>query len=355
MVHSEPCRGRSASLLIASETVPLSIGSSRPLRTHRELTALVDAIAQASVAEPETHSVEWKSTFDLRNSAEHRFELGKHILGFGNRAPDRAAGEFSGCAYLVLGAEPQAVPGVPAEDPADLDNWITPYVGADGPQWSVDYVQSNGQDVLIVTVEAPVWGDDIYTLGKGFGTFLAGQIFVRRGGKTVQPDPSEVRMLQERAKRSSSRIALEVGLCDPATVLTTFTAASEHRANWINSESIRLYGPLQARRRTPSRTPFEALMPDVVEDYRGIQGYEADVQEYLGRAGERWQSLVLEVWSVGSSLRCGSASTTRRTKTSRQYNSSSDCPITASSSSTRADQSSFLNRPTLRSRGGKAP
>lgn len=100
-------------------------------------------------------------------------------------------------------------------------------------------------------------------------------------------------MLQERAKRSSSRIDLEIGLCDAEAILTTYTATNQNCANWINSEGVRLYGPLQVRR-ARSSTPFEALTPVFAEDYRGIDGYEAEVQEYLGRAGQRWQSLLLE-------------------------------------------------------------
>jgi hypothetical protein len=270
--------------------MPLNVAMVRPLRTRAELTALVEAIALAPASEHETDYLEWKSSFDLRGRAEHKFEAGKHVIGFGNRHPGHAARVFGGCSYLVLGAEPQSVAGVPFEDAADLESWIGAYVGSDGPQWSPTYIECDGKQVLVVTVEAPTWGDYPFTLARGFGSFEAGQVFIRRAGKTVKPNQAEVKMLTERAKRASDRIALNVELAHVAA-LRTFDSSAQDRQDWVASEGKRLSAPLHR----PRPEPPPSLVPSVrlPEDFRNRDEYVSEMQLYLARAGERWQALVL--------------------------------------------------------------
>jgi hypothetical protein len=87
-------------------SMALRIDTSRALRTHKQLTELVEAVVAAPQAEPETHAVEWKSELDLAGDAKARFKLAKQVIAFGNRHPDDAAREFEGCAYIVIGADP---------------------------------------------------------------------------------------------------------------------------------------------------------------------------------------------------------------------------------------------------------
>ena len=220
----------------------LSIDPSLALRTHKQLTELVEAIVAADRTEPETNAVEWKSRLDLAD-AEARFKIGKHVIGFSNRHPDDAARQFEGCAYIVIGAEPQTPPnGVFAHDPAALDDWIGPFVGSDGPRWKPDYVKVDGRDVLVMTVEAPRLGDPIHVLQKGSGTVRAGRPFIRRQGKTIEPDPDEMRMLEERLKRAASRVRVGVELTGDRPTFYTYKTAATSRSRGGERSTQRLYG-----------------------------------------------------------------------------------------------------------------
>lgn len=270
--------------------MPLSFDSSRAARTRGELTSLVEAIAQAPASEQETDSIEWKSTFDLRGQADHKFEAAKHILGFGNRNPDVADASFEGCGYLVLGAAPQSVGGIAVEDIADLEAWIGPYVAADGPRWGADYVEARGKDVLVITIEAPRWGDHMHPLAKGFGSFLPGQLFIRRAGKTVPPDVVELRMLEERGQKAKSQLSLEVDLCDPSVEFKRFQATSQDKEMWLERESERLWGPLQRAREERYGIPSSLISGEI----RGPDEYKREVERYLATAHKRWWTHVLE-------------------------------------------------------------
>ncbi len=273
--------------------MPLNIDMSRALRSRAELTALVESIVQAPPTEQETDYVEWKSTLDLRATAKDRFAAGKHLLGMGNRHPDRAARTFDGCGYLVIGAEPQSLHGVTAEDASNLENWVGAFVGSDGPQWGLSYVATQAKDILVITVEAPRWGDSIFTLAKSYGSFHVGAIFTRRTGQTAEADQAEVRMLEERAKRRP--IALDVVLEHPAPLKTYITGDTD-RTDWISAENHRLARPFQERRRAPMGLTASVLR----EDYRDEGEYVTQVNDYLSRdAGDLWQALVCtapEMW-----------------------------------------------------------
>jgi hypothetical protein len=106
---------------------------------------LIEAIADAPTQESEPEWLEWKSAVEL---SEKRWaaEIARHIIGFANRLPDKAARTAGGFAYLVLGVEPQNVCGVSAVDNADLEAAVASYTGRDGPQRSPEYIEVGGHE-----------------------------------------------------------------------------------------------------------------------------------------------------------------------------------------------------------------
>ncbi|HLB22115.1 MAG TPA: hypothetical protein VK605_08380, partial [Solirubrobacteraceae bacterium] len=189
--------------------MPLNVDSGRALRTPGELRALVEAVRDAPASEPETDSVEWKGSWDLAD-AGHRFETGKHILGFGNRSVVAAARTFEGCAYLLAGVEPGKLVGTAILDPADIDNYLSKYVLPGQPRWHPSYVTVEGQQVLVITVEAPRDGDPICTLQRAYEGAEPGRIFIRRHGKTLEATPAEVRALEARLRNERPRVELSL-------------------------------------------------------------------------------------------------------------------------------------------------
>nr|WP_127893075.1 ATP-binding protein [Streptomyces sp. S10(2018)] len=175
----------------------LSISTDRPLRSPRQLLHLVTAIRDAGEHD-ENDWIEWKSSYDLTKK-EVRATLARHIIGMANRMPDKAAAICHGYGYIAIGVEPGKVEGITTIDLADLDSGLQPYLGHQGPEWSANYVTLDDTPVLVMTVEPPQAGDPIHTLNKEFASYVAGMIFVRRSGRTVQANPGEVISLTQRA------------------------------------------------------------------------------------------------------------------------------------------------------------
>jgi hypothetical protein len=176
-----------------------NIDTTRPLRRPGDLVALVEAVRGALPAD-ESWWIEWKSDLNLR-SAEGAFKVARAILSFANRMPDLASSVCGGLAYVLVGAEPNVIHGTEAVDPADLDGALIKYLGADGPNWSPNYVKVQGKTVLVLIIEAPQWGDPIHTLRKAYDKSDEGAIFVRSQAISRPANASEIKMLSDRLLR----------------------------------------------------------------------------------------------------------------------------------------------------------
>jgi hypothetical protein len=177
------------------------IDTVRALRTPSELVTLVRAVV-AALPEDELDWIEWKCVGDLSDKATQG-TIARHILGMANRRPEKAMLRAQGCAYLVIGAEPGSLPGITPIDPSQLDQGVQPYLGPDGPAWSPQYVQEADVTVLVITVERAELGHRIFTLEREFTRsdgkiYLAGTVFVRRPGRTIQAEPGDIRGLEQR-------------------------------------------------------------------------------------------------------------------------------------------------------------
>ncbi len=271
--------------------VSLSINTAEALRTRAELVSLIQAIRDASTAETETNALEWKRGLDLGAGAEQRFKVGKHILGFGNRTVSAASRCFGGCAYLLLGVEPGAVSGCPVWDAADIDKWIGRFVGQGAPRWSAQYVQADGAEVLVFTVEPVRAGDAMCTLQRTYEGFAAGRVFVRRGGLTEEADPTEIRALETRHRLTEPEVEIEVGLARVSR-LTAVRLSGARRDQWHSEEAKRYVGALRAHQDRRRREPFHSSV--LLSDSRSPSAYEAEISTYLEQAHVRWQALALQ-------------------------------------------------------------
>ncbi len=180
----------------------LSLDTSRAFRSLDELTKLVQAIVTAPPKESEPDWLEWKREADL---ADGRWKaiIAKFIAGFANRDPATAMQHAGGCGYLVIGVEPGNVLGVSPVDNADLHAGVSRFVGK-GVRWSPQYVQYEGKQVLIVTVEPPANGDPIAAMLKGYqpdrGASVCheGAVFVRHHGTTKPATQDDYNLLARR-------------------------------------------------------------------------------------------------------------------------------------------------------------
>jgi hypothetical protein len=144
----------------------LDSATMRAVRKPSARLALVRAVRDAGLVTVEKDWIEWKSQVDLHDKRSRMEHVIRHILGFGNRDPGRAARIADGCAYLLLGVEPHTLDGVDQVDPAVLEQWVRPYLEPNGPEWDADYVELDGKTVLVITVEPPRWGDPAFLLRR---------------------------------------------------------------------------------------------------------------------------------------------------------------------------------------------
>lgn len=160
----------------------IDIDTSRPIRTG-ELAQFVVAVSQALQPDESTW-IEWKSPADLMPTAA-------------NRMPDDAEQFCGGMGYIVIGADPEGIRGVPLVDPAVLHPQLRRYTGA-RIRWHGDWVHVRGVDVLVVTVDAPRWDDPIWPLEREFDSFRSGRVFVRHPGASTEATANELHALQRR-------------------------------------------------------------------------------------------------------------------------------------------------------------
>ena len=102
---------------------------------------------------------------------------------------------MAGCAHLLAGVSPGELSGVDAVDAAQLEAQVAKYVGRT-IDWRADYVELEGKQVLVVTVEPPQWGDPAHPVRKTFNAsdrrgpvLQEGTVFVRHQASTDQPPP----------------------------------------------------------------------------------------------------------------------------------------------------------------------
>jgi hypothetical protein len=168
-----------------------------------DLKALVEAVAQAT-KDDESFFLEWKSTLVL-NTKPAAYHVARCILGMANRQPDFAATAMGGLGYMVVGATAGEVTGITPVDLVDLDSKLRPYLGDRQPQWTPMYLTVEDVQVLVIVVEAPNWGDPIWTLRKEappeYRNLPAGTIFHRNKANTAPANPEQVEMLGERLLR----------------------------------------------------------------------------------------------------------------------------------------------------------
>jgi Putative DNA-binding domain len=183
-------------------------------RRPSERLAIASHVRDAPTLE-ETDYLEWKSAYDL-SSKPGAAAIARQFIGMANRDFAQAERHAEGSAYVLLGVEPGMVHGVPHWDSADIENWLARYVQPE-LRYDAHYVEIDGKEVLVFTVDAPRQGDPIYCLQRmceveevvkqvSAGqeekrikkTLPKGAIYVRHGGKTEQHTPEDLRRLGAR-------------------------------------------------------------------------------------------------------------------------------------------------------------
>jgi hypothetical protein len=196
------------------EAVALDIDLSTPVRSLARYRELVLAIRDAPLSTQETNQVEWKSTADL-GDRRWQAEMGRQVLGMANRDPDAAARVLGGCGYILVGVSPRSLTGTPVYDTANIEAWISPYVGQlpNAPAWAPAYIRVEDAHVLVLTVEPPTRGHPLWPCRKDYTPADArqavreGAIYVRHMASTTEATAADIDMLSRRAGAARRRVS----------------------------------------------------------------------------------------------------------------------------------------------------
>lgn len=146
----------------------------------------------ASLDEPETDALEWKGALDLTNR-KSRFDLSRHLLGFGNRTVQQAQHAFDGYAYRLAGVEPGNLCGVAIPDPADLENALSSFIAHGHLAWRLHRVDVDAVTVAVIEVQPPRDGDRICCLQHSYDASQAvASMSASRARRVRRPRTSSV-------------------------------------------------------------------------------------------------------------------------------------------------------------------
>lgn len=254
--------------------MPLDIDMTRPFGNPGMREDLVRAIERATKSN-ETRWLEWKGPLDLATK-KGQFDLARQIIGFANRPVNCEAHRAGGHAYIVIGAEPGNIAGMPPSDLdlAVLEPRLKPLVG-DGPsapRWTAFAVPVNGKHVLVVDVDPPRWGDPIYVLRSKYETWEPGQVFVRHKASIDRPTAADMDALNDRvAGGSLHEVQIELIAAPGLGPLRPFRLDGEE-----------LEGLVRERQRAALASLERALRPPV-QDVGGLRSVPS-MQDLLARS-----------------------------------------------------------------------
>jgi len=274
---------------------PVQPDFSELARRQSDRAAIVDYIFRTPGVQ-ESDFLEWKSGYDLTQKPG-RAATSKHLIAFANRDFAQAGRNAEGFAYLLLGVEPGNLPGVPQWDSADIENWLSPYVGPDLRYGPPDYVTVGGAQVLFLVVDPPRTGDPIYSMQKAGAeqngdTLAEGTIFVRRGGKSERHTSADLKRLTARANTTiATPLELSVTLDGTGILVVNprlLTAAA--RDSYIERQEKRLLGSPPRRPTSPFDVGL-SINAGVLEK-RTEEQFAEEVRTYLADVEAGWVDMV---------------------------------------------------------------
>ena len=284
-------------------TTPQSPDFSRFARKPSERVAIVEHVYTTPDLQ-ETDYLEWKAGYDL-SKRPGAAATARQLIGMANRDAAHAIRHADGHAYVLLGVEPGNIPGVPEWDSADIEKWLTPFVGPD-LHYDTYYVRITGHtaQVLFLTIDPPSDGDPIYNLlqtsedpdaGK---TIPAGTIFVRHGSNTRPHTPADVARLAARAN-PARETALDLGVeldASKVAVIDPHLLTDEHRDNTLSSLRSQMRAALP-RREAGHLAAFNIMRP--VGETRSESDYTSEIDLYVQtvkRANHIWWGIIAQEW-----------------------------------------------------------
>ncbi len=219
-----------------------------------EWASLLHAIEMSQPSD-ETDWVEHKARLDPSTKAGGA-ALAKGIVAFANRQPEQAGRWLGGYGLIVVGLEPGNVLGTPAIDPAALHDQVDRYLAPPAPAWDSSQHVYKGQNVLVVTIAPPRYGDRIAVVSKDGTDVINGHIYVRRAGKSEPARHEDLRRLEARyIAGDRAMVEIEVDV-DSERPVSRIGHDPDWLDEWISAERNRLLAPLTP----PEPNPLSSIL-----------------------------------------------------------------------------------------------
>jgi hypothetical protein len=263
------------------------------------------AIVEYILATPnlqETDYLEWKIGYDL-STRPGAASTAKQLIGMANRDAIRAERHAEGYAYVLLGVEPGDLGGVEQWDSANIENWLSPFIGPD-LRYDAHYVSKDDREVLFLTVDPPRQGDPIYCFQAASEdlstrkTIPEAAIFVRHGSTTAPPTADDITRLTNRGAASSATDAeiRDLRLELDASAIAVISASmftQERRTLWGRAYRRGMLAKLPNRASDPHGI-FSISMAGMGER-RSPDTFTAEVLNYIGAITEpeMWTRMIV--------------------------------------------------------------
>ena len=261
-----------------------ALDTSKQFRSIKELEVLVKAISLAPSTESEPDWLEWKREADLTDRC-WQAQIAKCIAGLANRDPTTAKQWAGGCSYLVIGVEPGNSSGVISIDNAKLQDGISRFLRP-AVRWSPQYIQHRENEVLVITVEPPEFGDHIaavladYQDNSGTNICRKGDVFIRRHGKTDRAGQDDYNMLAQRFAGGETHVSgISVHVLGTVTALSV-ECTPEDIAAWCEYHESKLLALLKLRKQKETLLGFPEFTLSL--ESRSPDDYRREVASYLG-------------------------------------------------------------------------
>ena len=240
---------------------------------------LIESVYQATPGTSEPEWLEWKSSADLTHARWH-YEIARFVLGCSNREPNAARRFAAGYGYLLLGVEPGHMLGVACPVHADIETWVSAFLGgADGPRWDFHEVDLSDEiRILVVVAEPPPHGHGPFALAKGSEKAESGAVFIRRPGKTDRANFADMQMLNRRAAPVAESLSCSV-LPSADSQVARFDATQSEIDGWLRNKRQNLLA--QGANLPRSNASVLGFPADLI---RTRTEYEADVDRYCEEA-----------------------------------------------------------------------
>lgn len=258
----------------------------------------------------ERHYLELKSTLDLSQKKDKE-KIAKFILGSANRMPDVAQSAFEGVGVMLIRVEKGKIDGIPPVEMMDISKGVQKFLGANGPKWDVLWVpiENSTQQVLVVLVDAPKWGQGPFPCRANGESLKNGHIYVRSDGETRQALADELDLLVERGQESVEQpLDFSVELtgeipsveCDEQATIETHVAMTRARllgallTNYEGSSSTKSRG-LDSDRQVVA--PRDERLADRPQPLSGLfTTPENRTEKEYREAIDEWETEIRKAW-----------------------------------------------------------